>query len=110
MSRIPGFPYGLLCVSGARSQYDNRVDRLTHNYLQPNRDNIVKCAIHSGGFVHKIKSANPDVHISTPRTVTSDGADGLRIPRSAVKALRANLARIYPEIGNKPFSGTRLCW
>ncbi|TBU41966.1 FAD dependent oxidoreductase [Dichomitus squalens] len=76
----------------------------------PNKDNIVKCAIHSGGFVQKIKIANSDVYVSTPRTVTSDGVDGLRIPRAALKALRTNLARIYPEIGSKPFFGTRLCW
>ncbi|KAI1785219.1 FAD dependent oxidoreductase [Ganoderma leucocontextum] len=77
----------------------------------PTRENIIKCAIHSGGFVQKVKAANSDVlYISTPRTVTSDGDDGLRIPKSALKALRANLVRIYPDIGNKPFYGTRLCW
>ncbi|PIL33413.1 hypothetical protein GSI_04035 [Ganoderma sinense ZZ0214-1] len=76
----------------------------------PNKDNIVKCAIHSGGFVRKIKSANLDVYISTPRTVASDGEDGLRIPRTALKSLRDSLVRIYPDIGSKPFCGTRLCW
>lgn len=53
---------------------------------------------------------NSDVSISTPRTVTSDGEDGLRIPKVALKALRENLVRIYPDIGSKPFFGTRLCW
>ncbi|KAM5542918.1 hypothetical protein V8D89_003302 [Ganoderma adspersum] len=76
----------------------------------PNKDNIVKCAIHSGGFIRKVKPVNSDVHISTPRTVTSDSEDGLRIPKIALKALRENLVRIYPDIGSKPFFGTRLCW
>ncbi|PIL33411.1 hypothetical protein GSI_04033 [Ganoderma sinense ZZ0214-1] len=76
----------------------------------PNRDNILKCAVHSGGFTRKIKPLNSDVHISTPRTVATDGDDGLRIPKSALNGLRASLARIYPDLGRKPFSSTRLCW
>ena len=70
----------------------------------------MKLAIHSGGFVRKIKAANSDVFVSTPRTVVSDGDDGLRIPKSAVQRLRSYLARIYPDLAKKPFTGTRLCW
>ncbi len=78
--------------------------------VQPNDENIVKCAIHSGGFVRKIKAEKSDIFVSTPRTVTSDGLDGLRIPKSAVQKLRNELGRIYPDLAKKPFSGTRLCW
>ncbi|KAI0753075.1 FAD dependent oxidoreductase [Daedaleopsis nitida] len=76
----------------------------------PNHENIVKCAIHSGGFVQKIRAAKSDIYVSTPRTVTSDGDDGLRIPRSSVQKIRTELRRIYPDLAQKPFSGTRLCW
>ena len=50
------------------------------------------------------------MHVSTPRTTLSDGADGLRIPRAAVQMIRSELARVYPSLAKKPFVGTRLCW
>lgn len=61
-------------------------------------------ALHSKGYTHTIK------HISTPRTLTSDARDGLRIPKAAVKALRANLREVYPDLATKDFSATRFCW
>ncbi|EIN06698.1 FAD dependent oxidoreductase [Punctularia strigosozonata HHB-11173 SS5] len=82
----------------------------------PNQQNIVKLAIHSTGFTRTVPTPVPDAptgsqrNISTPRTITSHGNDGLRIPRSSVKALRSFLRQVYPELGKKPFSGTRLCW
>ena len=80
------------------------------SFLQPTSENIVKCAIHSGGFVHKVKTADGDLCVSTPRTVLSDGSDGLRIPKAAVNTIRSELARIYPDLAKKPFAWTRLCW
>ena len=74
--------------------------------LQPTVDNIVKMAIHSTGFLYKPDETQP----STPRTSLSDGDDGLRIPKVALTRLRENLRRLYPELAEKPFSGTRLCW
>ncbi|KAI0682765.1 FAD dependent oxidoreductase [Cerioporus squamosus] len=76
----------------------------------PNHENIMKLAIHTGGFVQKIKPEHSDIFVSTPRTVVSDGIDGLRIPKSSVRKLRSELANIYPDLAKKPFSGTRLCW
>ncbi|KAI0090734.1 FAD dependent oxidoreductase [Irpex rosettiformis] len=71
----------------------------------PNADNIVKFAIHGRGYLHQ-----PNNGPSTPRTKLSDGQDGLRIPKQAVKDLRAGLATVYPELSQKPFVTTRLCW
>ena len=62
--------------------------------------------IHTHGYLHQPARGAP----STPRTALTDGADGLRIPREMVQYFRANLRRIYPELAQKPFSGTRLCW
>ncbi|KAJ3519778.1 hypothetical protein NM688_g9253 [Phlebia brevispora] len=72
----------------------------------PNIDNIVKFAIHNNGFLYKPAPNAP----STPRTSLSDGEDGLRIPKEVLQKLRTLLRRVYPELAEKPFSGTRLCW
>ncbi|KAI0260175.1 FAD dependent oxidoreductase [Gloeopeniophorella convolvens] len=75
----------------------------------PNDDNIVKFAIHESGVVH-YPSASP-TRISTPRTAASHGAtEGLRVPRSTLRRLRAALRDVYPELADKPFASTRLCW
>ncbi|KAI0343725.1 FAD dependent oxidoreductase [Trametopsis cervina] len=73
----------------------------------PNVDNKVKFALHGSGFLHRPSA--PDGP-STPRTKLSDGDDGLRIPREAVKDMRTYLSQIYPELAQKPFDSTRLCW
>ncbi|KAF5322107.1 hypothetical protein D9619_001973 [Psilocybe cf. subviscida] len=73
----------------------------------PNEQNVVKVAIHAAGYAH-YEGSNPA--ISTPRTSTSHPTDGLLIPRAALEALRSHLRDLYPELAEKPFSGTRLCW
>jgi len=73
----------------------------------PNRDGVVKMAVHSSGYSHIPASGPP---VSTPRTVMSHAQDGLLIPRSAARALRHHLGNVYPALAEKPFSGTRLCW
>ncbi|EKM53419.1 uncharacterized protein PHACADRAFT_259793 [Phanerochaete carnosa HHB-10118-sp] len=72
----------------------------------PNADNVVKLGYHGNGYLHQPSSSMA----STPRTALTDGEDGLRIPKEMVKLFRGSLKRIYPELGKKPFSGTRLCW
>ncbi|KAI0042630.1 FAD dependent oxidoreductase [Auriscalpium vulgare] len=76
----------------------------------PNQDNIVKMAIHETGFTSYIVNTDGGKGISTPRTVTSHGSDGLLIPQSRAKMLRTKLGAVYPELAEKPFSGTRMCW
>lgn len=60
-----------------------------------------------GDFGH-----GPVRKISTPRTITShpDSGDGLRVPRSALRALRECLRQVYPELAERPWAGTRMCW
>ncbi|KAF8270485.1 FAD dependent oxidoreductase [Lactarius quietus] len=48
--------------------------------------------------------------VSTPRTISSHGDDGLRVPQSALRHLRSSLRDVYPELAEKPFAATRLCW
>lgn len=50
--------------------------------------------------------------ISTPRTVLShpEGSDGLRVPRSVLRVIRDCLRVVYPDLAEKPWAGTRMCW
>jgi sarcosine oxidase/L-pipecolate oxidase len=66
-------------------------------------------AIHSAGYTY-FDEANGQGTISTPRTLTSDPVRGLLIPKSVVQDLRMHLKNVYPDLAEKPFSGTRLCW
>ncbi|KIM40277.1 hypothetical protein M413DRAFT_175851 [Hebeloma cylindrosporum] len=75
----------------------------------PNEADIVKMAIHSAGYTY-FDEANGHRMISTPRTLTSDPVRGLFIPKSVVRDLRMHLKNVYPDLAEKPFSGTRLCW
>jgi len=67
-------------------------------------------AIHSAGYTYFDGDTNSHGAISTPRTLTSDPVRGLLIPKSVVQDLRMHLKNVYPELAEKPFSGTRLCW
>jgi len=80
-------------------------------FVQPTNDNIIKCGRHTSGVVyHPPGNTNTDRPISTPRTVSSHGDDGLRVPRSSLRRLRSLLRGTYPELAEKPFAATRLCW
>lgn len=61
-------------------------------------------AVHAAGYT-QMKNG-----VSTPRTISSDQEDGLRVPKAALIELRTKLSAIYPELAKKPFSGTRMCW
>ncbi len=61
-------------------------------------------AIHSPGYTHTKDT------ISTPRTVVSDGEDGLRIPKADLNKLRIRFKEVFPELASKPLLRTRLCW
>ncbi|KAF8911466.1 FAD dependent oxidoreductase [Gymnopilus junonius] len=73
----------------------------------PNEGNIVKMAIHAAGYTY---FDEPNGTISTPRTITSDPARGLLIPKTALRDLRVQLRKVYPDLAEKPLLGTRLCW
>lgn len=77
----------------------------------PNEDNVVKVALHSMGYSNSQSSlSDPGVQVSVPRTGRFQGSLDEQIPKESVDELRANLARIWPELAKKPFSGTRMCW
>jgi len=78
----------------------------------PNKDNIVKVSAHGAGYTHVLPSESSEggSGVSTPRTLLSDGEEGLRIPKDMLIHFREALAQIYPELARKDFIGTRLCW
>ncbi|KAG1716485.1 hypothetical protein ID866_689 [Astraeus odoratus] len=86
----------------------------------PNKDNIIKVAVHGAGHTHMVASSVPGTpsenrvprKISTPRTILShpQGSDGLRVPRSALYVMRDHLKAIYPELAQKAWAETRMCW
>jgi sarcosine oxidase/L-pipecolate oxidase len=77
----------------------------------PTENNVVKLAIHQHGWTNEQPSLS-DEHskVSLPRTRHFGGDPSENIPREAVKDLREQLSRVYPELAAKPFSDTRLCW
>ena len=70
----------------------------------------MKLAFHDSGVVYYAPEETDKQPVSTPRTISSHGDDGLRVPQSAVRRLRSSLRDVYPELAEKPFAGTRLCW
>ncbi|KIK22355.1 hypothetical protein PISMIDRAFT_505957 [Pisolithus microcarpus 441] len=90
--------------------------------LPPNRDNVIKTGLHAAGHTHMVapstsefssaKATGVPRKISTPRTILShpEGSDGLRVPRSALRAIRDHLKVVYPDLAEKPWAGTRMCW
>ncbi|KIJ15510.1 hypothetical protein PAXINDRAFT_180588 [Paxillus involutus ATCC 200175] len=91
-------------------------------FARPTEDGIVKLAIHAAGHTHMVVPSvtqsgayaglpAPPRKISTPRTITSHptSGDGLRVPRSALEALREQIRRVYPELAEKSWAGTRMC-
>lgn len=67
---------------------------------------MVKVAIHGAGYTCK----NPDKGVSVPRTKLTKGAEDGAIPKEMVEELRIGLRDIFPELAEKDFEGTRLCW
>ncbi|KAF8434971.1 FAD dependent oxidoreductase [Boletus edulis BED1] len=86
----------------------------------PTEDGIVKLSMHTAGHTHMMSSwqvggdinHTPVRKISTPRTITSHPSlgDGLRVPRSALCILRERFRQVYPELAERPWAGTRMCW
>ncbi|KAL1411679.1 hypothetical protein Q8F55_002644 [Vanrija albida] len=78
----------------------------------PNKDGIVKFAIHHYGHTNNVTVGPPGStdKVSLPLTKLSpEGASGA-IPVDMVRRLRTALADVYPNLAKKPFVDTRLCW
>ena len=77
----------------------------------PNKDNIVKFAFHHRGFLNEQASfSDTSIKVSIPRTGHSSGSPEEEIPAASLKALRAELAKVWPGMAKKPIEMTRMCW
>ncbi|OCH89862.1 FAD dependent oxidoreductase [Obba rivulosa] len=79
----------------------------------PNDQNLVKFAIHSGGFTHTVVSrtaAQQDAPVTAPVFPAAPNGQGSLIPKIALKEMREALAKVYPALATKPISWTRMCW
>ena len=70
----------------------------------------MKIAVHATGYSRYVEGPSNPTKISTPQTVTSHGEAGLLIPRDVARFLRERLRAVYPELAQKPFVMTRVCW
>lgn len=88
------------------------IDMQTGFYMfPPNEDNIVKVAFHLKGWTNTRGSLSDSTkEVSVPRTGHFLGTLNENIPLDAIRQLRDRLREVYPELANKPFSGSRMCW
>lgn len=82
------------------------------NMFPPYRGEI-KILRRSKGYKNTVRIRNPEnesetIEISYPRTIVSDPSDV--IPLEAEKAMRENLREIMPQLADRPFERTKLCW
>jgi len=78
--------------------------RLMPSYcFPPTPDGVFKFAIHGPGWINPT-SHNDHVLPSIP------AQDNHRLPREAEQALRLNLLETYPELAQKEWFETRMCW
>ncbi|KAK2463141.1 hypothetical protein APHAL10511_004796 [Amanita phalloides] len=76
----------------------------------PTKEHVVKVALHRFGHTNHVDIVGHDTKISAPRTIVTDPIDGMTIPKGDLKLLRLCLREVYPDLADKPFMGTRLCW
>lgn len=82
----------------------------------PTSSGVIKVALHTRGYSNYPSSPSVDCtppasSVSIPRTAHFHGSHDEHIPLEAVRSLRENLKRVYPELGaRKEFTGTRMCW
>lgn len=82
------------------------------NLFPPYRGEI-KILRRSPGYKNTVQVKHPEdtsktIQISYPRTIVTNPSD--IIPRAAEDALRENLREIMPELADRPFDRTKLCW
>lgn len=76
-------------------------------YFPPQEDGIFKMA-HSRFITNHQTDPNSKITTSIPHTFFEAPSDGLPLEIEAV--MRRNLRRVLPELADRPFCYTRLCW
>lgn len=76
-------------------------------FFPPQEDGIFKMA-HSQFITNTQTDTNSGITTSIPHTFIQTPADGL--PLEIEATMRRNLRRVLPELADRPFCYTRLCW
>lgn len=95
---------------GEAMRYDSFpiMDNLELGYFfPPQKDGIFKMA-HSQFVVNTATDARTGITTSRPHTFVEHPKDDL--PPVIESTMRRNLRRVLPELADRPFSFTRLCW
>jgi sarcosine oxidase/L-pipecolate oxidase len=84
----------------------------TGMFIIPPRNNELKIARHAYGYRNpKVVSVPGVVRDGEPRTIEiSVPENGVRIPLEGEEACRNALREMLPEMADRPFSRTRVCW
>lgn len=82
------------------------------NIFPPYRGEI-KVLRRSPGYKNTIRIPRPEkrdesVEISYPRTMVTNPTD--TIPADAEMAIRRDLQEIMPQLANRPFDRSKICW
>jgi sarcosine oxidase/L-pipecolate oxidase len=84
------------------------MDNLELSYFfPPQKDGIFKMA-HSQFITNTKTDTNSGITTSIPHTFIQTPDDGL--PLEIEATMRRNLRRVLPELADRPFCYTRLCW
>lgn len=84
------------------------MDNLEMGYFFPPQENGVFKMAHSQFITNTRTDANSGITTSVPHTFVQSPADGL--PLEVEAHMRRNLRRVLPELADRPFCYTRLCW
>ncbi|KAK5108949.1 hypothetical protein LTR62_007664 [Meristemomyces frigidus] len=85
-------------------------------FIIPPRNRVLKVARHGYGYANFVRIPHPErraesgeeIMVSLPRTKQDD--PHLSIPAEGDEACRAYLAKCIPDLANRPWSQTRICW
>lgn len=87
----------------------------TGMFIIPPKDNVLKVARHGYGYANPTTTPHPErpdsdeqITVSLPRTKQDD--PDLQIPKEGQQACRSFLQQCIPDLGDRPFSHTRICW
>ncbi|RFU29723.1 hypothetical protein B7463_g6598, partial [Scytalidium lignicola] len=83
------------------------MDNLELGYFLPPTEGVLKIA-HSQFVVNTLTNQTTGITTSMPHTFTEHPADDFPIEIETI--MRANLARVFPELKDRPFCYTRICW
>lgn len=84
------------------------LDNLELGYFFPPVENGVFKMAHSQFITNTRRDAHSGIRTSIPHTFQAHPSDDL--PLEIEQTMRTNLRRVLPELADRPFSYTRLCW